>query len=71
MVVNDLPESHNHGAAAQALYGQPFGFTCKDVELLRIFARTAGRMGAIPACIDATSLANRIEALLPPEGAKE
>lgn len=58
-----------HALAALCLHGQPFGFTWEDVEFLRAEGQ---------ACIDGdlisdtttaaafTSLADRIEALLPP-----
>lgn len=55
-----------HGCAAVALQGQPFGFTHADVDLLRSFAR-ASIAGEVPhAAAAARSLADRIEALLPP-----
>lgn len=50
-----------HTLAALALYGQPFGFTREDVEMLRSAAEIPGRD-------DLHDLAARIEALLPPEG---
>ena len=52
-----------HGVAATLLYGQPFGFTRKDVRFLRTMVsiyRSAPQL---------ESLADRIEALLPPETA--
>lgn len=49
---DDAPEMR-HGIAAYALHGQPFGFTWADVDELRSEARF-------------DSLADRIEALLPP-----
>ena len=61
MVVLDLPETHRHGAAAVALYGQPFGFTREDVEALRGLAADLH-----PYNEPFYSLADRIEALLPP-----
>jgi hypothetical protein len=72
---------HPHAMAACALYGQPFGFTREDVEVLRI-ARDAGRieggLGGEPVRMAGRPLrfgeqlrlkeiADRIEALLPPE----
>lgn len=61
-----------HGAAAMLLHGQPYGFTREDVELLRdeIGAEwdridTREEWNALAARF--TSLADRIEALLPPE----
>jgi len=55
-----------HQAAALALHGQPFGFTREDVWHLRALL-------AVDALDDTArtrtlSLANRIAALLPPEG---
>jgi len=53
-----------HRMAAMCLYGQPFGFTQEDVELLRDW-----RNGAIgPGHAEWNrSLIDRIAALLPPE----
>lgn len=48
-----------HALAALALHGQPFGFTRKDVALLR----AANHANVL------NSLIARIEALLPPENA--
>lgn len=53
-----LEPSQRHGLAALALSGQPFGFTREDVEEIR----AAGPIGGI-----LYSIADRIEALLPPE----
>ena len=56
-----------HSTAALCLHGQPFGFTWEDVAVLRDIA--APDIGT-PLEGDAralTSLADRIEALLPPE----
>lgn len=59
-----------HGIAATNLYGHPRGFRRYDVKLLR-WART--RLCALTDApddwVDLTHLADRIEALLPPEGA--
>jgi len=66
MCVLDLPPEHQHGAAALALHGQPFGFAQMDVSGLREvakFLRLAGHLGT--AMVE--DLAARIEALLPPE----
>lgn len=51
-----------HGVAALMLHGQPFGFTRQDVEALRYYATQLGHepLGQL------FTLANRIEALLPP-----
>jgi len=58
LVRNLLPSSIlRHATAAILLHDQPFGFTREDVEYLR-----AGCMGHYN-----NDLANRIEALLPPE----
>jgi hypothetical protein len=69
MVVLDLPESHIHGAAACALYGEPFGFQRLDVEILRQIAPFV--VGSSIAQPDlrawAHGLAARIGALLPPD----
>ena len=54
-----IREPVRHALAALSLYKQPFGFTREDVEHLR---------GGFHAH-DFTSLADRIEALLPPEDA--
>lgn len=54
-------ESARHGVAAACLHGQPFGFTRQDVELLRELK--VYRHGEK----EVEDLANRIEALLPPE----
>jgi hypothetical protein len=51
-----------HEIAALALYGQPFGFTREDVELLRNIVRF---VPDVPRRIH--DLADRIAALLPPE----
>ena len=52
----DIPVG-SHALAALCLYGEPFGFTREDVRILRAAA-----------CIDdMVGLADRIEALLPPE----
>lgn len=64
-----------HGIAAANLHGQPFGFTREDVECLRELAKhynddadnyeTTG-----PAAVWLSALADRIEALLPPDDPK-
>lgn len=53
-----------HAIAALALYGQPFGFTRADVELLRRFA---GRFWAFGGQAELENLTERIDALLPQE----
>ena len=52
-----------HKLAALALYGQPFGFTRADVQMLR----NLDRFGRTLVGDGARDLADRIEALLPPE----
>ena len=75
------PERFRHALAALALHGQPFGFTREDVGVLRedaaLWATRADFYGLLTvahqACMTEyrkrVSLAARIEALLPPEGA--
>jgi len=68
MVVLGLPESHKHGAAACALYGQPFGFTHEDIEILRTMSTTADASDYAGWLAEPlTSIADRLEALLPPK----
>ena len=54
-----------HGIAAANLHGQPFGFTREDVEVL------TDAVGSVYSSMEGSakllSLADRIEALLPPE----
>ena len=67
--------SRRHALAALALYGQPFGFTRDHVTVLRhmakwtdmddVFAREENLHWEPTAVL--SSLADRIEALLPPE----
>ena len=64
MVVLNLPETHVHGAAASALFGEPFGFTQEDVELVR---RLTSDALDTPGTRRAASLVARLQALLPPE----
>lgn len=72
-VANGIEESAQtgdfHGAAALALYGQPFGFTREDMEMLEqiqdfvyVASVTRPELRAW-----AKGMADRIEALLPPE----
>lgn len=75
------PETDRHGLAALALYGQPFGFTREDVAHLRGEASwlenenfVGGLLGKFEdrgyntnRIKGLRSLADRIEALLPPE----
>lgn len=57
--------SSRHGLAALCLYDQPFGFTQKDVRMLRILAQS--RVNIVTSASPLyDSLADRIEALLPP-----
>jgi hypothetical protein len=70
-----VPEAERHALAALALYDQEFGFTRADVAALRRDAKIVGEWrwtvanthggGDRAAFMD--SLADRIEALLPPE----
>jgi|GEM_PF-5489211 len=74
-----VPPERQHGAAALALHAQPFGFTREDVLLVRALllaqdCRCANkelrRENGCRDCADfmrARSLADRIEAFLPPE----
>lgn len=60
---------HRHALAALALFGQPFGFTRKDVEFLRAVAsdyETPRGYGDVGETL--LILAARIESLFPPEG---
>lgn len=60
-----------HAVAAMALYGQPFGFTHEDVRLLRSDLQVPvahGWSGAADRAHRLENLAQRIAALLPPEG---
>jgi hypothetical protein len=58
-----------HGVAAYLLHGQPFGFTREDVGWMRMmleqFVRTEGVYAEM--VMNVRSIADRIEALLPPE----
>lgn len=58
-----------HALAALCLHNQPFGFTREDVEMLRKIAEwTPGYSWSdVDSKYSVQSLANRIEALLPPE----
>lgn len=56
------------GVAALALFDTPFGFAREDVEMLRTMAFGVGGDGMDGAPLE--ELADRIEALLPPEGVK-
>lgn len=67
-------DSRMHALAALLLHEQPFGFTREDVGLLRKYADLVAERGeAIGIDLSATikhtnDLADRIEALLPPDG---
>lgn len=66
-VVESSYETGRHAMAALCLYGQEFGFTREDVEWLRLMALDMADLRApmnVKAC---NHLADRIEALLPPE----
>ena len=59
-----------HGVAALCLHGQPFGFTREDVELVRGLRGRPSEYDSSPIEDDdpaLDALADRIEALLPPE----
>lgn len=59
-----------HALAALALHGQPFGFTRDDVDELRVVQSWCSSQGDIDSPYMETwvrMLADRIEALLPPE----
>lgn len=58
-----IPDSERHFAAALCLYGKPFGFTRADVD----FIRHASEVHDEEDCGFRNSLADRIEALLPPK----
>lgn len=55
-------EGHRHALAALALHGQIFGFTREDVQILRTIELEYIQGGPF----SLTSMADRIEALLPP-----
>ena len=60
-----------HAVAAMALYGQKFGFTREDVQLLRTGLQSyasPGWGGEADRSHRLENLAQRIAALLPPEG---
>lgn len=64
-LLDTVEEDRIHAVAALALYGQPFGFTRRDADAVRIASISA----ETPAHYEELhSLADRIEALLPPEG---
>lgn len=63
--VRRLASNLRPAVAALALYGQTFGFTREDVTQLRFLAATDGWEAFREFAI---GLADRIEALLPPEG---
>lgn len=66
VVVEPARWERAHAVAALCLYGQPFGFTHDDVRLLRNAAAEWAMVS--PPAIAALNLADRIAALLPPEG---
>jgi hypothetical protein len=59
-------EEYRHAHAAIALAGQPFGFTWEDVEFLRCEAMNNLDNGWRHDAAFCDSIADRIEALLPP-----
>jgi hypothetical protein len=58
-----IPQWGLHAVAALCLHGQPFGFTWDDVAMLR----EEGSVGYPETGRKLRDLADRIEALLPPE----
>ena len=60
----NLNSAAKHVMAASCLHGQPFGFTWEDIDMLKMSARTV--LGAMEHRA-LLSMADRIEALLPPE----
>ena len=60
----------SHQMAAVALHGQSFGFTREDVQFLRWCQKDARKKDGplIAEGFDFERIADRIEALLPPEG---
>jgi hypothetical protein len=60
-----------HAIAALALHDQPFGFTREDEAVLRFYARHIAENPnfSIHACEQIHKVADKIAALLPPEGA--
>lgn len=65
------PQQKLHAVAAMALYEQPFGFTRDDLRLLRSDPQAHaghGLMGESDRAYRLENLAQRIAALLPPEG---
>lgn len=61
-----VPSGDRHAVAALCLYGQPFGLTREDVKTLRTFRRQM--LATSEEWARVKDLADRIEALLPPEG---
>jgi len=65
-------QERRHALAALCLHGQPWGFTRDDVQALRdmppIPWRYGGEGGVEAVEVWLNDLADRIEALLPPEG---
>jgi len=57
--------AERHALAARALYGQPFGFTREDVWVLR--GAALKERPYMTRYAELNDLADRIEALLPPE----
>ena len=57
-----------HAVAALALHDQPYGFTGDDVDAIRTAAQYDPGMGQLSMRLE--SLADKIEALLPPRAMK-
>lgn len=67
VAVPGIHDAERHALAALALYGQPFGFTREDVDLVMEMMFNLSPIIRDPAFdADARSLASRITALLPP-----
>ena len=58
---------NRHAAAALCLHEQPLGFTREDITLISLL-RSNLPIGRQAAVRDSHALADRIEALLPPDG---
>jgi hypothetical protein len=61
-----VSDDDRHALAALALHRQPFGFTVDDLSILNVAADSAYAAGANTEGDALRSLADRVEALLPP-----
>lgn len=59
-----FPDDTHHALAALCLHGQPFGFTWDDVDLIRSMDELISEDRGGP--LEASDLADRLAALLPP-----